>query len=47
MVAPLFKQIARCLNSSHFQVRLAVLPHTAASVIAFCEDRHCHTLSDV
>jgi Protein phosphatase 2A regulatory B subunit (B56 family) len=44
VVAPLFKQIARCLNSSHFQVRLAILAHTAASVIAFCEDRH-RTLS--
>ena len=35
MLVPLFKQLAKCLNSSHFQVRPLLVARLAVRLIAF------------
>ena len=35
MLVPLFKQLAKCLNSSHFQVRPLLVARLAVRLLAF------------
>ena len=35
MLVPLFKQLAKCLNSSHFQVRPSLVARLAVRLLAF------------